>query len=86
MFRQSVDNAEICCVIYEYIMILASSNQFGAVVRKLAIPYFIGVLGQVHNDIQREIVSVAHVVGVERRRVGGIMINAVVDLSLLDVI
>ena len=67
-------------------MIFASSNQFGAVVRKLAIPYFVGVLGQVHNDVQREIISVAHVVRVERRRVGGIMIHAVVDLSVLDVI
>lgn len=54
--------------------------------RKLAIPYFVGVLGQVHNDVQREIISVAHVVRVERRRVGGVMINAVVDLSVLDVI
>jgi hypothetical protein len=86
MFRKSVDNAEICRVIDEHIMILTSSNEFGAVVRKLAIPYFIGVLGQVHSDVQREIVSVAHVVGVERRRVGGIMINAVVDLSPLDMI
>lgn len=86
MFCKSVDNAEIGCVIDEYIMVFASSNQLGAVVRKLAIPYFIGVLGQVHNDVQREIVSVAHVVRVERRRVGGIMINAVVDLSLLNVI
>lgn len=60
-----VEYYKITGIVYENAVVLACSDQLRAIVRKLAVPDFVGVLIEVVRDMQREVVSVTHVIRVE---------------------
>lgn len=60
-----VEYYKITSVIYEHAVILACSDQLCAIMRKLAVPDFVGVLIEAVRDSQREVISVTHVIRVE---------------------
>lgn len=57
-----VEYYKITSVIYEHAVILACSDQLRAIVRKLAVPDFVGVLIEAVRDSPREDISVTHVI------------------------
>lgn len=83
MIIQTVEYSEITGVVYEHGVVLACSDQLRAIVRKLAVPDFVGVLIEVVSDLQWEVISVTHVIRVERWWFSSVVVQAVVDLALL---
>jgi len=60
-----VEYYKITSVVYEHVVILACSDQLRSIMRKLAVPDFVGVLIEAVRDSQREVILVTHVIRVE---------------------
>lgn len=86
MIRQPVKDGKVTRIVDQHRVVLACSDQLCAIVRELAVPDFIRVLGEVGADLQRKFISVTHVIRVERWRISGVVIQAIVDLALLHMV
>lgn len=61
-------------------------RQFCPIVRVFEIPDFVRVVFKIQNSFRREVFSLAVMVEVKRRRVSGVVVETVVDPTVLDLV
>jgi hypothetical protein len=86
MIIQTVKYSKVTGVVNQHGAVLACSDQLRAIMRKLAVPDFVGVLSEIVGDLQWEVVSVTHVVRVKRWWISSVVVQTVVNLALFHVV
>lgn len=86
MLLKVEQNIVIGSIVDEDGCVFTCRRQFRSIVRVFEIPDFVRVVFKIQNSFSRKVFSLAVVVKVKRGRVGGIVVQAIIDPAVFDLV